>query len=292
MTHGICNNGTGPCYQYSGSQDYIVGRIPANLTLTGLAGVKPNTTIADTAIVTPKLVKNTGIPFLVQSWLWVPVGVPPAFKELTPVVNPSGCRPPPLEDTNPAVCSLSAATSGRLEINAIVNGVPQTLRKNIGADSAARICSFPPLKDFWYITTQFSQIDPSHSRPHTGRDQAGPGVRGIPVYAAEAGTVVYAYDGGSAGNEVIVDSGGAGNSYYMHLDPIAPGLREGQQVTAGALLGYVGSTGESKCSKDNPGCDPAHLHFEQHLPGGPPYLTTGPRPHVPPPATKVEPCFF
>jgi murein DD-endopeptidase MepM/ murein hydrolase activator NlpD len=110
------------------------------------------------------------------------------------------------------------------------------------------------------------------------------------VFAAEAGAVVYSHDGGSAGNEVIVDSGGGGISYYMHLDSFAPGLNDGQQVVAGQLLGFVGSTGDSKCSKDNPGCDPAHLHFEQHGPGA--YLTSGPGPRVPPPGSRIEPCFF
>jgi murein DD-endopeptidase MepM/ murein hydrolase activator NlpD len=157
-------------------------------------------------------------------------------------------------------------------------------------DSSARICSSPPLQDFWYITTQYKQIDASHLDPHTGRDYAGPGVRGIPVYAVEGGKVVYANPAGGAGNLVVVDGGaGKSNSYYMHLDPIAPGLNDSQTVAAGQLLGYVGSTGDPVC-RSGPECDPAHLHFEQHK-SGPPYFTKD-SPRVPYPASRVEPCFF
>jgi hypothetical protein len=289
---GGCNHGTTQCYTYTGTQSYVIGRIPAKLTLTGPAGVSPNTAVTINGAVAPQWVKNMGIPFIVQRWRWVGAGSAPDFNELAPIVNPTGCTIPQAEDTNPAVCTRTPATSGTLEIDAIVNGVPDTVRKNVGVAANARLCSSKPLNDFWYITTEFSQVDASHQKgPHAGRDYAGPGVRGVPVFAAEAGTVIYAADGGSAGNEVIVDSGGAGNSYYMHLDTIAPDL-DGQQVAAGQLLGYVGDTGHSECGPENPNCDMAHLHFEQHLPGGPPYLTSGKRPHVPPPATRVEPCFF
>ena len=291
---GTCNIGRqteGPCYHYSGSQDYVVGRIPATLTLTGLAAVTPNTYDTVTGPVLPQWVHNLKIPFAVETWLWVPAGVPPYFIAPPPVVNPTGCSPP-AEDTNPAVCSLKPATSGRVEINAIVNGVPQTLRKNIGAVDNARICSSPPLKDFWYVTTQFGQIDASHpKKPHTGRDQAGPGVRGTPVYSVEGGTVVYADSAEGAGWMVVV-SGGTATSYYMHMDPLAPGLHDGQPVAAGQLLGYVGSTGGVACSPNNPGCDPAHLHFEQHKPGPPPYFAPANGHNLPPPGNLIEPCFF
>ena len=42
--------------------------------------------------------------------------------------------------------------------------------------------------------------------------------------------------------------------YYAHLDRYAPGLSEGQVVSRGELIGFVGSTGNA--SPDAP-----HLHF-------------------------------
>ena len=43
--------------------------------------------------------------------------------------------------------------------------------------------------------------------------------------------------------------------YYAHLDRYADGIREGQQLRPGELIGYVGDTGNA-----NPG--DYHLHFE------------------------------
>lgn len=43
--------------------------------------------------------------------------------------------------------------------------------------------------------------------------------------------------------------------YYAHLDRYAEGMREGQQLTPGELIGYVGDTGNA-APKDY------HLHFE------------------------------
>ena len=42
--------------------------------------------------------------------------------------------------------------------------------------------------------------------------------------------------------------------YYAHLDRYAAGLREGQQLRRGDVIGYVGSTGNA--SPNAP-----HLHF-------------------------------
>lgn len=47
--------------------------------------------------------------------------------------------------------------------------------------------------------------------------------------------------------------------YYAHLDSYAPGLKKGDKVRAGALLGYMGDTGYG--SEGTRGQFPVHLHF-------------------------------
>lgn len=80
--------------------------------------------------------------------------------------------------------------------------------------------------------------------------------RGTPVLAAAAGQVekLHFSEGGGGISLYIRTSDRRWMHYYAHLDRYAPGLVEGQQVPRGALLGFVGSTGNA--SPDGP-----HLHF-------------------------------
>ncbi|MBJ2120273.1 M23 family metallopeptidase [Arthrobacter sp. MSA 4-2] len=85
---------------------------------------------------------------------------------------------------------------------------------------------------------------------HTGIDYAG--ACGTPVKASDKGVVVdagwHAYGGGQ---RIVVDHGDGLKSTYNHLSSI--GVSTGQTIARGALIGAVGTTGNST------GC---HLHFE------------------------------
>ncbi len=84
---------------------------------------------------------------------------------------------------------------------------------------------------------------------HTGVDLSAK--VGEPVYAAGAGTVVYAgWSDGGYGNVVVIAHGST-FSLYGHLSRIT--VRCGQQVSAGTQVGAVGNTGNSSGP---------HLHFE------------------------------
>ncbi|CAA9221467.1 MAG: hypothetical protein AVDCRST_MAG83-620 [uncultured Arthrobacter sp.] len=85
---------------------------------------------------------------------------------------------------------------------------------------------------------------------HTGIDYAG--ACGTPVKASDKGVVVdagwHAYGGGQ---RIVIDHGKGLKSTYNHLSSI--GVSTGQTIARGALIGAVGTTGNST------GC---HLHFE------------------------------
>lgn len=79
--------------------------------------------------------------------------------------------------------------------------------------------------------------------------------RGTPVLAAAAGTVEKMHFSRNGGITAYVRSDdGQWVHYYAHLDAYAPGLREGQRVAQGDLIGTVGFTGNA--SPAGP-----HLHF-------------------------------
>lgn len=85
--------------------------------------------------------------------------------------------------------------------------------------------------------------------------------RGTDVVAVEAGTIRRLGNSTLGGITVWLRSNGGDEFYYAHLDGWAPGVFEGMSVGAGALLGYVGTTGNAPAHVP-------HLHFEFHPGGG------------------------
>ncbi|MBI4299772.1 MAG: M23 family metallopeptidase, partial [Chloroflexi bacterium] len=62
------------------------------------------------------------------------------------------------------------------------------------------------------------------------------------------------------GRQVWIDHGAGVVTRYAHLDAIAPGLKVGQHVERGALVGFVGNSGTPEAAD---GTDEGpHLHFE------------------------------
>ena len=86
-------------------------------------------------------------------------------------------------------------------------------------------------------------------RMHNGIDLAI--AQGTPIYATRAGKVTRtAYQAGGAGNYVSINHLDGFASIYMHMTHYV--VSAGQEVSAGQLIGYVGSTGLSTGP---------HLHF-------------------------------
>lgn len=92
----------------------------------------------------------------------------------------------------------------------------------------------------------------SGGRRHEGQDIFAS--RGTPIYSATEGYVWRMGEGQIAGLYLYVVGPGGRRYYYAHLDRFAPGLAEGQKVTAQTLLGTVGNTGNARTT-------PPHLHF-------------------------------
>ena len=79
--------------------------------------------------------------------------------------------------------------------------------------------------------------------------------RGTPIYAAAGGTVVVAKSNGAwnggYGNYVVISQGSGIQSLYAHMTNTA--VASGQAVSAGQIIGYVGTSGRATGP---------HLHFE------------------------------
>lgn len=83
---------------------------------------------------------------------------------------------------------------------------------------------------------------------HEGVDLGAP--EGTPIYASRTGVVTAATYGSKSGYYVSINHGDGYSSIYMHMTRYV--VSAGQAVSAGQLIGYVGSTGVSSGP---------HLHF-------------------------------
>ena len=80
--------------------------------------------------------------------------------------------------------------------------------------------------------------------------------RGTPVLAADDGVVRRISTNALGGRTVyVVDDRERFVHYYAHLDQYARGLREGQRVRKGQLLGTVGTSGNAPANAP-------HLHYQ------------------------------
>lgn len=94
------------------------------------------------------------------------------------------------------------------------------------------------------------------SRLHTGWDMnAG---CGVPIKATASGRVFFSGWKGGYGNAVMIDHGGGLSTLYGHQSRL--GVSYGQRVSAGEVIGWVGTTGTSTA---------CHLHFETRVNGTP-----------------------
>ena len=106
-----------------------------------------------------------------------------------------------------------------------------------------------PLPGHTYISCHFGEVDAFGNAGHRGTDIPAP--EGTPILAAHSGTVLVSGWNDSYGNQVLLDNGAGLSTRYAHMT--ASAVTAGETVTAGQVIGYVGSTGDSTGN---------HLHFE------------------------------
>lgn len=121
-----------------------------------------------------------------------------------------------------------------------------------------------------HITSGFGyRADPFAGSPafHAGLDFKG--ATGAPIYAAARGKVAFVGRHAAYGKSVEVDHGNGLRTRYAHMSEFR--TRVGETVSAGQVIGAVGSTGRSTGP---------HLHFEVRLHGRPvnprPFLEVAP----------------
>jgi murein DD-endopeptidase MepM/ murein hydrolase activator NlpD len=99
----------------------------------------------------------------------------------------------------------------------------------------------------------FAERRDGGGRAHEAVDLLAP--RHTPVRAVEGGSIARLFTSRAGGLTIYqFDPTGQFVYYYAHLERYADGLREGQTVMSGQVIGYVGTSG-------NAPPDTPHLHF-------------------------------
>lgn len=152
------------------------------------------------------------------------------------------------------------------ERNTQQNNSPDNDNNNIGSNITSDGSYVWPTPGFYYLTSEWNEDRGSYN--HGAIDIAGSGIWGTPVIAAQSGTVTFVSNycthdygkywscgcGGGYGNYVMIDHGNGYSTLYGHLSDAI--VSQGEYVSQGQTIGYVGSTGESTGP---------HLHFETRL---------------------------
>lgn len=123
----------------------------------------------------------------------------------------------------------------------------------------------PPGQGIWPLPSRYISISSGYGmrlhpvlkeyRFHDGIDIPAPA--GTPVFAVQDGRVAWDRSKGGYGLCVVLNHGTC-TTLYAHLSEIT--VRAGQEVKAGEIVGFVGSTGLS---------DGPHLHFSVYVNGQP-----------------------
>ena len=145
----------------------------------------------------------------------------------------------------PATSATNAGSGGT------TNSSGTTDNGSSGGSSAPSSSTWLVPCSYTVLTSPFGKRDQptaGASTYHQGVDLAGP--LNTPIYASRAGVVTVATSSRSAGNYVTINHGDGYSSVYMHMTRYV--VSKGQAVSAGQLIGYMGSTGISTGS---------HLHF-------------------------------
>lgn len=168
----------------------------------------------------------------------------------------------------------AAYKANQKELEKEAEETEKKIKKLIEEKSRAEYMGDQPLGTFiWPLPGYYTVTDHYGARwgtTHKGMDIAGSGCAGAKITAANSGVVIAVYNscthnyyktkscgcGGGFGNYCIVDHGGGYTTLYAHAEKMI--VKEGQAVTTGDTLGYVGQTGFAMGY---------HLHFEVRVNG-------------------------
>jgi peptidoglycan hydrolase-like protein with peptidoglycan-binding domain len=148
--------------------------------------------------------------------------------------------------------NVGLSLSKALDVNTAValNLIPSLAAQGLPSLDAFPVAGTCSYSDSWLAPR-------SGGRLHEGVDVIA--ARGVPVVAVKDGVISKTYTNQRlSGNAIRLTIADETYFFYAHLDGFAEGITVGSTVSAGQIIGYIGSTGSTT----------PHLHFEVHPLGG------------------------
>jgi murein DD-endopeptidase MepM/ murein hydrolase activator NlpD len=176
--------------------------------------------------------------------------------------NGKGLNTVPTAPQGPFVFGGSNDTSRLIQILSKLKPYGVSVR-----EALLRVVGPFPVAGPSYWTNDWHACRDGCTRFHEGLDMFAP--TGTPLVAIADGVVTQKVVGELSGISVEIQDAHGVQYFYAHLSDWAPGLRAGQRVEQGDVLGYIGNTGNAIYTAP-------HLHLEVQ-PGGVP---VPPKPHV------------
>jgi len=194
------------------------------------------------------LVASAMFGFILGAFVVASLGTPSAFRQRAAASPASRAAPRDaanaLDDPGSPVLEAAAPTAGR-------SGDP-TIATDAGSLQGRGLTM--PVKDVprTALVQSFHDVR-SGNREHEAIDILAP--RNTPVVAIEDGTIAKLFVSKAGGNTIYqFDPTEQYAYYYAHLERYADGLKDGDKVQKGQVIGFVGTSGNAP--KDTP-----HLHF-------------------------------
>lgn len=177
------------------------------------------------------------------------VGTARGAEDRTVAISRSGGGREPIRGIGSVAAQRAAGKTAQAR-DAVLDAIAEASderSKEIAAEKAANQWVLPV--SGYHITATFGEGGGLWAADHTGLDFAAPS--GAPIRAVAAGVVSAVGYEGAYGNQTTITLSDGTQTTYSHQTSTAVSV--GQQVAAGDLIGYVGSTGNSTGP---------HLHFE------------------------------
>lgn len=147
--------------------------------------------------------------------------------------------------------ATAGETAGDIPLAGTVGSTGST---TVGADEIARHRLRVPI-DGADVAQLKGSFDERRAPDHAHEAVDVPAPRNTPVHAVDDGSIAKLFLSKAGGRTIYqFDSTQRFAYYYAHLERYAEGLRDGQRVSRGDVIGYVGSSGNAP-----PGAP--HLHF-------------------------------